>query len=210
VRIETTPKGKEVNENFAPLLRLWHWLTVAAVTGLYFTVLLRETFLDKKAVAAIVQNKLQALGVSINGEEAVSIAKAIRAPMWEWHYIFAYGLALAIVVRIVAMLRGEAKLPLLKVLQARGVHEKGKAAVHLGICFMLTVMTLTGFFYYFHDALGFDKDSIRWVKEVHETLMLPLAVLIVAHIGGVVMHEIKTKEPIVSKMIHGDTIDSER
>jgi cytochrome b561 len=195
-----------MNKNFARSFRLWHWLTVAAVTGLYFTVVLRETFLDKKAVAEIVQNKLQAIGMTISGDEAVSIAKAVRAPMWEWHYIFAYVLAFAIVVRIVAMLRGEAKLPLLKVLQVQGMHEKGKALVHLGICFMLMVMTLTGFFYYFHEALGFDKESVHWVKEVHETLMLPLAALIVAHIGGVVMHEIKTKEPIVSKMIHGDTI----
>jgi cytochrome b561 len=124
--------------------------------------------------------------------------------MWEWHYIFAALLTLAIVVRIVAMIKGQAQLPILKLLRAEGAQEKGKAAVHLLICMGIALMTLTGWFYYFHDALGFEKEAVHWVKELHEAVWGPLTALIGLHIAGVMKHEITTKEPIVSQMIHGD------
>ena len=188
-----------MKEKFPPLLRLWHWLTVLAMSGIWLTVLLRETFLDKKEVAAILVRQL-----AIDHDKAIAVAKAIRAPMWEWHYIFAALLTLAIVVRVVAMVKGQAQLPILKLLQAEGMQEKGKAAVHLLICMGIALMTLTGWFYYFHDALGFEKEAVHWVKELHEAIWMPLTALIFLHIAGVVRHELVAKESIVSEMIHGD------
>ena len=193
-----------MQKKFSPIFRLWHWLTVFSVLGLAGTVFLRKTFLDKSANAEIIRAKLESFHIAINPDQAVAVAKAIRAPMWEWHYILAVVLGIAIALRIIAMLRGEAQLPLLKVLQSQGAHEKLKNSVHLLICLSILVMALTGTFYYFHDALGISKSSASWAKELHETLFWPLMVLILMHIGGVVMHELQTKECIVSKMIHGD------
>jgi len=193
-----------MNRTFSPLFRLWHWLMAFSVFGLLFTVLLRETFLNKKSVAAILQQKLASLGTVIDADQAVAVAKAIRAPMWEWHYIFGALLTLSILLRIYLMIRKEAQMPLLKVLRAEGMQERGKAVVHLLICLGIALMTITGWFYYFHDALGFEKAGVHWVKELHEALWQPLAVLIALHIAGVVRHEIVTKEAIVSRMIHGD------
>jgi len=190
-------------EKYPALLRIWHWLTVIAVAGLYVTVALRETVLDKKEVGAIVASKLQEFGMSLSGEQAIAVGKAVRAPMWEWHYLFGYLLAFAILVRIVAMLKGDASMPVIKVLRAKTPKDRGMALVHLGICFMLMVMTLTGLGYHFHEALGIAKESVHWAKEVHEFFVWPLGILIVLHIGGVVMHEIITKERIISYMVGG-------
>ncbi|WP_456391709.1 cytochrome b/b6 domain-containing protein [Nitratifractor sp.] len=184
---------------FSPLFRLWHWLTAFSVLGLFATVALRSTFLDKKANAQIILDKLASFSVSIDQEQAVAVAKAIRAPMWEWHYILGFLLAAAVALRIFLILRGQAQMPLLKLLQAQGLHEKGKAAIHLLICLGILVMTATGLFYYF-----FDSESFHWVKEIHESLLWPMVILVLLHIGGVLMHELSTKECIVSKMIHGD------
>ncbi|WP_353662173.1 cytochrome b/b6 domain-containing protein [Hydrogenimonas sp. SS33] len=194
-------KGK-----FTPLFRLWHWLTVFSVFGLLFTVLLRKSFLNKNAVAEIVRQKLETFGVAIGADQAIAVAKAIRAPMWEWHYIFALFLGIAIALRLWLMATGRAKLPILAVLEAKGVQEKVKAFVHLLLCVTIALMALSGAVYYFHEALGFQKSSVHWLKELHEFLLTPLLLFIALHIGGVVRHELATKEAIVSRMIHGDEV----
>ncbi len=188
---------------YLPLFRLWHWLTAFSVLGLFATVALRSTFLDKKANAQIILNKLAS--ISIDQEQAVAVAKAIRTPMWEWHYLLGFLLAAAVAWRVFLMLRGQARMPLLKLLQAQGLHEKGKAAIHLLICLGILVMTVTGLFYYFCDS-----ESFHWVKEIHQSLLWPMVILVLLHIGGVLTHELSTKECIVSKMIHGDEEASQK
>ena len=193
-----------MKRNFAPLFRLWHWTMALAVLGLIGTVLLRKTFLSKSANAEIIRQKLAGFSITIDPDQAVAVAKAIRAPMWEWHYILAVVLGVAILLRIVAMLRGDAQMPIVKLVQSEGLMEKFKSLIHLLICLAVLLMALTGTFYYFHDALGIAKDSARWAKELHESLFVPLLILILLHIGGVIRHELTTKECIVSKMIHGE------
>ena len=193
-----------MKRNFAPLFRLWHWTMALAVLGLIGTVLLRKTFLSKSTNAEIIRQKLAGFSITVDPDQAVAVAKAIRAPMWEWHYILAVVLGVAILLRIVAMLRGDAQMPIVKLVQSEGLMEKFKSLIHLLICLAILVMALTGTFYYFHDALGIAKDSARWAKELHESLFVPLLTLILLHIGGVIRHELTTKECIVSKMIHGE------
>ena len=193
-----------MKRDFAPLFRLWHWTMALAVLGLIGTVLLRKTFLSKSANAEIIRQKLAGFSITIDPDQAVAVAKAIRTPMWEWHYILAVVLGVAILLRIVAMLRGDAQMPIVKLVQSEGLMEKFKSLIHLLICLAILLMALTGTFYYFHDALGIAKDSARWAKELHESLFVPLLILILLHIGGVIRHELTTKECIVSKMIHGE------
>ena len=189
---------------YPALLRIWHWLNALAIFGLLFTVLLRETFLDKKAVASIVEQKLSAAGITISHDLAVTVGKAVRAPMWEWHYIFALVLGVAIALRIYGTLSGQLEHPIGKLLASAGALERFKSAIHLLLCLSIMLLAVTGAFYYFHDGLGFDKESVHWVKEVHESLLWPLVLLLTLHIVGVVRHELTTKEPVVSRMIHGD------
>ena len=190
---------------FTLLYRIWHWTMAFSVIGLLFTVLLRKTFLSWRDNSALIQSKLAETGTEITAETAKMIAKAIRAPMWEWHYILGLFLAISIVIRLYMIASKRAEMPLITVMQAPK-EELPKHLVHLLLCFAIMFMTLTGGFYYFHEVLGFTKDGVHWVKEIHEYAMYGVLGLVILHIGGVLRHEITTKEGIVSKMIHGDEI----
>ena len=188
---------------FTLLYRIWHWTMALSVIGLLGTVALRKTFLSWRDNSALIQSKLAETGTEITVETAKMIAKAIRAPMWEWHYILGLFLAISIVIRLYMIASKRAEMPLITVMQAPK-EELPKHLVHLLLYFAIMFMTLTGGFYYFHEALGFTKDGVHWVKEIHEYAMYGVLGLAILHIGGVLRHEITTKEGIVSKMIHGD------
>jgi cytochrome b561 len=174
-----------------------------SVLGLLGTVALRKTFLSWRTNAEVIQLKLAETGTEVTAETAKMVAKAIRAPMWEWHYLLALFLALSIVIRLVMVARDRSQFPLLQLINAPK-EEKLKKAVHLLICMSLMVMTMSGGVVYYHELLGFTKEGVHWVKELHEYVMYAVLGLVVLHLGGVMMHELKTKEGIVSKMIHGD------
>jgi len=188
---------------FTPLYRIWHWLMAFSVLGLLGTVALRKTFLSWRTNAEVIQLKLAETGTEVTAETAKMVAKAIRAPMWEWHYVLALFLALSIVIRLVMVARDRSQFPLLQLINAPK-EEKLKKAVHLLICMSLMVMTVSGGVVYYHELLGFTKEGVHWVKALHEYVMYAVLGLVVLHLGGVMMHELKTKEGIVSKMIHGD------
>ena len=188
---------------FTPLYRIWHWLMAFSVLGLLGTVALRKTFLSWRTNAEVIQLKLAEMGTEVTAETAKMVAKAIRTPMWEWHYLLALFLALSIVIRLVMVARDRSQFPLLQLINAPK-EEKLKKAVHLLICMSLMVMTVSGGVVYYHELLGFTKEGVHWVKELHEYVMYAVLGLVVLHLGGVMMHELKTKEGIVSKMIHGD------
>ncbi len=190
---------------FTLLYRIWHWTMAFSVIGLLGTVALRKTFLSWRDNSALIQSKLAETGTEITAETAKMIAKAIRAPMWEWHYILGLFLAISIVIRLYMIASGRAEIPIKTVMQSPK-EELPKHVVHLLLCFSIMFMTLTGGFYYFYESLGFTKDGVHWVKEIHEYAMYGVLGLVIMHLGGVLRHELTTKEGIVSKMIHGDEI----
>jgi len=185
---------------YTRLYRIWHWTMAISVIGLFFTVLLRKTFLSWHTNAALIQSKMAETGTEITAETAKMIAKAIRAPMWEWHYIFGLVLGISIAMRIYMLLAKQAQLPLTVLLQAPK-EEKLQRAVYLVLGFSIMVMALT---LYFEETLGLTKEGTAWVKELHEITMYAVLGLVVLHLAGVFRHEIMTKEGIVSNMIHGD------
>jgi len=190
---------------FTPLYRLWHWLMAFSVLGLLGTVALRKTFLSWRTNAELIQVKLAETGTEVTAETAKMVAKAIRAPMWEWHYVLALFLVISMAIRMSMIIRDRSQFPLFQLLNAPK-EDKLKKAVHMLICMSLMVMAVSGGVVYYHELLGFSEDGVHWVKELHEYVMYAVLGLVAMHLGGVLMHEIKTKEGIVSKMIHGDDI----
>jgi len=71
-------------------LKIWHWLNAISVSVLILTYTLRITFLEKHQTASIMIEKLSQLGISLDEKNAIIIAKAIRAPMWDFHIYFGY------------------------------------------------------------------------------------------------------------------------
>ncbi len=188
---------------FTPLYRIWHWMMAFSVIGLLATVALRKTFLSWRTNAELIQMKLAEAGTEVTAETAKMIAKAIRAPMWEWHYIFALVLAISIAIRLSMVLRDRSQFPLFQLMDA-AKEDKLKKGVHMLICMSLMVMAISGGTLYYHEAFGFSEEGVHWVKELHEYVMYAVLILVGMHLGGVIIHELSTKESIVSKMIHGD------
>ena len=188
---------------FTPLYRFWHWLMAFSVIGLLATVALRKTFLSWHTNSDIIQTKLAEAGTEITVETAALVAKAVRAPMWEWHYIFALFLGISILICLFMVARDFSIFPLLVLIRAPK-EEKLQRGVYLFLCMSLMAMAVSGAVLYFYEYLGFTKEGIHWVKELHEYVMYAVLALVTLHLGGVIMHELKTKEGIVSKMIHGD------
>ena len=188
---------------FTPLYRFWHWLMAFSVIGLLATVALRKTFLSWHTNSDIIQTKLAEAGTDITVETAAMLAKAIRAPMWEWHYIFALFLGISILIRLFMVARDFSIFPLLVFIRAPK-EEKLQRGVYLFLCMSLMAMAVSGAVLYFYENLGFTKEGIHWVKELHEYVMYAVVAFVSLHLAGVFRHELTTKEPIISKMIHGD------
>ena len=185
------------------LYRIWHWTMAFSVIGLLGTVLLRKTFLSYKTNAIVIQEKLQTMDIELSIESAKLIGKAIRAPMWEWHYIFALSLGVSIALYFFMLFTKKMQHPFIKLIQA-SKEDRLKFAIHLLLCFFICIMTISGVLIYFQDFLGISKAFAHDIKEFHEFMMNGLLVLIPLHLAGVIRHEITTKEPIISQMIHGD------
>jgi len=192
-----------MENKFTKLYRIWHWLLAFSVLGLLATVALRKTFLSWRTNSEIIQTELANNGIEVSAEIAKATAKAIRSGMWEWHYILAVFLAIAIIIRLYMVITKKIELPIITFLKATG-KDKLKHGVHILLCLFILLMAISGGILYFYEELGFTKDAIHWLKDTHENMMFAVLGLVVLHIAGVVMHELTTKESIVSKMIHGD------
>jgi cytochrome b561 len=192
-----------MEKKFTLLYRIWHWTMALSVIGLLVTELLRKTFLSWRTNSEIIMTKFQDAGLEVTTELAKATAKAIRSGMWEWHYIFGLFLGISILIRIYMILSKKAILPVITLIQAPK-EKKLQYGVYTLLCFFIMIMTLSGGFLYFYEIFTFTKDEIRLVKEMHEVTMWGIVVFVTLHLAGVLKHEFDTKEPIVSKMIHGD------
>jgi len=195
---------------YTKLYRIWHWLMAFSVIGLLGTVFLRKTFLSWHTNSDIIIAKFSEQGIVVTEELAKVTAQAIRSGMWEWHYILAVGLGLSMIIRMYMMITKKAEMPIIYVFKSFKNNDnqgKIKYTVYTILCFFIMAMSISGAIIYFGQDLNMSKDSIYNVKEIHENMMNGVIIFVILHLTGVFKHELTTKEPIISKMIHGnDTI----
>jgi len=191
------------HKKYSVSFRIWHWLNAIAVLGLLGTTFLRKTFLSYKTNARIIQDGLAKMDMEISVDAAKNIAKEIRSPMWEWHYIFGFMLVLLFIYRLVLHFTSR---PLFSAaeLKESGMHDKGVAFLYLVLYLLTGIMSVTGIVMYFGAELGFEKDTVKAIKEFHELLMYFFAFFVPVHIAGVFMAEQKQQKGIVSNMIGGE------
>ncbi|MBW6488571.1 MAG: cytochrome b/b6 domain-containing protein [Sulfurimonas sp.] len=182
--------------------RIWHWLNAIVILGLVATVLLRKGFLSYRTNSEIIMTKLSEMGVDIFKEDAVVIAKAIRAPMWEWHIIFGYALAFLVVYRIALMFFDKSKRDSFASLE---LHKKGVKISYYILYAALVFMTLSGFSIYLKEELVLAEETVKSIKELHELVYNYFLIFIPLHIAGVVVADIRDEHGITSTMINGKT-----
>ncbi len=186
-----------MDSHHSKLLRIWHWLNVVAITGLLGTFFLRKTFLSWRDNSAIVMEKLASLGVEVTAEQAKVVAKAIRAPMWEWPIIFGVMLAILLLVRLFILWR------------EKGFGHDDAGLMHMRMVhwgykvfyLILIFMAVSGLIITWHEALGMSKDLAHSIKEVHELIAWTVVIFVPIHIAGVVIADSTDQKGIISKMI---------
>jgi len=182
--------------------RLWHWINAIVVMGLVGTVLLRKSFLSWRANSEIIVQKLSEINIDITAAQAKVIAKAIRAPMWEWHYILGYALGALVVWRIALFFTQSGKRSY-QHLKEESFHKKIVKLGYLLIYVVLFLMTVSGFVMYFYETIGLAKDTAHDIKEVHELLYYILLYFVPLHIIGVFVAENQDEKGILSDMVNG-------
>jgi cytochrome b561 len=182
--------------------RLWHWVNALVVMGLIGTVLLRKSFLSWRANSEILMQKLSEINIDVTAEQAKVLAKAIRAPMWEWHIILGYALAALVLWRILLFFTQSGRQNY-RHLKEENLHKKMVKLGYLVIYAILLFMTVSGFLIYFYEALGLTKDTAHDIKEVHELLYNVLLYFVPLHIIGVFVAENQEEKGILSDMVNG-------
>ncbi len=188
-----------MRKNYSVLMRSWHWLNAIVVIGLLGTFFLRKTFLSWKTNAALITEKLGAYGIDVTEKQAAAIARAIRAPMWEWHIILGVALGILLLVRV-WILWSE---------KGFGYEENGSLhtrLVHWGykaLYLVLAFMAVSGIMIHWDDALGVSHSIVESLEGIHESVAWAVVYFVPLHILGVVIAEHRGQKNLTSKMISG-------
>jgi len=138
--------------------------------------------------------------------QAKVLAKAIRAPMWEWHIILGYALAALLLWRIILFFTQSGKQNYQK-LKTESLHKKIVKIGYLVIYAILVFMAVSGLVIHFYEELGLLKDTAHDIKEVHELVFNAILIFVPLHIIGVIIAENRDEKDIISDMINGGSKD---
>lgn len=189
--------------------RVWHWLHALVILGLLGTVLLRKTFLSWRTNSEILSTKLSTMDIVVSSDQAAILAKAVRAPMWEWHIILGYALAALLLFRIALFFTKSGKQNFIDIKSA-SLHKKMVKIGYVGIYAVLGFMAITGLSIHFYEEIGLLKETAKSIKEVHEIVFNLVWIFAVLHIAGVVVADNTDEQGLISDMINGGNAQKER
>ena len=182
--------------------RIWHWVHAVVVLGLLGTVFLRKTFLSWRTNSELLAQKLSEINLEVTAEQAKILAKAIRAPMWEWHIILGYALAALLVWRIILFFTQSGK-DNYQNLRKETFHKKMVKLSYIGIYVILLFMAVSGLIIHFYETLGLTKEAAHDIKEIHELVFNAVLIFTPLHIIGVLVAEHRGDKGIISDMVNG-------
>ena len=182
--------------------RIWHWVHAAVVLGLLGTVFLRKTFLSWRTNSELLTQKLSEINLEVTAEQAKVLAKAVRAPMWEWHIILGYALAVLLLWRIALFFTKSGKENYQN-LKEQTLHKKLVKFGYMGIYLILAFMAISGLTIHFYEEIGLLKETSHDIKEIHELVFNAILIFVPLHILGVIIAENRDEKGIISNMIHG-------
>ena len=182
--------------------RVWHWLHAIVILGLLGTVFLRKTFLSWRTNSELIVQKMGEFDIDVTIEEAKILAKAIRAPMWEWHILLGYALVALVIWRIILFFTKSGKENYQNFSQ-KSVHKKMVTLGYIGIYTVILFMSITGLMIHFYEILGFTKEIAHDIKEIHELVFNAILIFVPLHIIGVLVAENRDEPGIISEMIYG-------
>lgn len=188
-----------LQNKFTASHRILHWSIALLMSVLFFTGFLRMYWMNKKAIISAIDTNLSNQNIALEKDQLVPIAKSIQAPMWEWHELAAYIMAVAFILRILYVLFKGIQFPnpfagnlFLK--------ERLQGYVYLVFYVFVGVSTLTGFYLKWGD--GTYKEPM---EAAHKWAIYWFPIFIALHFIGILWAEQTHKKGITSKMIGGDS-----
>lgn len=183
--------------SYPVVYRVMHWAIALCMLALLLTIFLRATWMNREHVANIIQGYMPTADVTLSREQAVALAKKIRAPMWQWHIYLGYALVGLYGVRMALPLFGA--MPLSNPLR-EGLSRKVKFqfAVYLVFYACMAVSLCTGLLI----VLG-PRGMKETVEGIHALSIYYLLAFIALHLGGVLLAEFTSDQGIVSRIVSG-------
>jgi cytochrome b561 len=182
---------------YSALYRFMHWSIALCMTLLLITIFLRTTWMNKDHVADIIQQHMTDAGTPLERDQAIVLAKQIRAPMWDWHIYLGYTLVGLFTLRMALAPLGRMALPN-PFRQQLSRREKFQFAIYLVFYVGVAVSLITGLLIEWGP-----RDLHEAAEEVHVLSIYYLLTFIVLHIGGVLLAEFTDDQGLVSRIVSG-------
>lgn len=188
--------------NYSKTYRILHWLIAFAFLLLLITIFLRKTWMEKNHVAEIIQTFLKDNGyAALPQDEAISLAKKIRKPMWEWHIYLGYFLTGLYCIRLAVPFFGKMKFssPF-----KEGLNTKTKFQfwVYLVFYTCTAVSLITGLIIEFGP-----KVYKKTMEEIHELSLYYLLSFMILHFAGILIAEFTSDKGLISRIISGRNLN---
>lgn len=188
--------------NYSKTYRILHWLIAFAFLLLLITIFLRKTWMEKNHVAEIIQTFLKDNGyAALPQDEAISLAKKIRKPMWEWHIYLGYVLTGLYCIRLAVPFFGKMKFssPF-----KEGLNTKTKFQfwVYLVFYTCTAVSLITGLIIEFGP-----KVYKKPMEEIHELSLYYLLSFMILHFAGILIAEFTSNKGLISRIISGRNLN---
>lgn len=185
------------NIKFSLKHRLLHWLIAFTILFLMLTVFLRLTWLEKNNVAAILQENLKALNISLNHDDAIKIAKKIRKPMWDWHIYSGYFLIGLYILRLTNLYFSGIVFPN-PFHRASNIRQKIQGWTYIIFYFLMGISLITGFL-----IVNGSPEYKDFLESIHIQSIYYVVLFIIMHMAGLLISEFSNEKGIVAKMIYG-------
>lgn len=188
--------------NYSKTYRILHWLIAFAFLLLLITIFLRKTWMEKNHVAEIIQTFLKDNGyAALPQDEAISLAKKIRKPMWEWHIYLGYFLTGLYCIRLAVPFFGKMKFS--SPFKA-GLNTKTKFQfwVYLVFYACTAVSLITGLIIEFGP-----KAYKKPMEEIHELSLYYLLSFMILHFAGILIAEFTSNKGLISRIISGRNLN---
>lgn len=197
-------------------IRIWHWFTFLTVTFILLNVLFASTLLNPRENSLVVQNMLTEKGVSIDKEQAFSVAHIFDDKMWELHKYLGFGLSFLLLARIgieFAQSNEEkikSRIKSVLTLYQHKTADKKELKLYLIVkgsytlfYVLILFMAITGLTLAFGRDLGISRDTKHLIEEIHGFGQYLIYTFVFFHLCGVIIADLGKSKGIVSGMING-------
>ncbi|MCH2229697.1 MAG: cytochrome b/b6 domain-containing protein [Crocinitomicaceae bacterium] len=181
------------NKKYSLAYRMLHWAIAFSMLFMLLTIFLRLNWMNKHNMADIMTAGLNELNLSIGEDEAISIAKSIRRPMWNWHVYIGYVLVGLYCLRMILMVKEGWKFSFNGKLK-----EKFQSWSYALFYLLLASALISGLIIEFGP-----REYKHTTEEFHELSLYWLVVFIVIHFVGLIIAERYDNKGVVNKMITG-------